>query len=206
MPRGGNRPKCSVDGCERLNRIKGLCQLHAERLDRNGHTGLRKKKHELQLEWFENAIKEQTDNCILWPFRIWPNGYGDLRGPHSVSRLVHRVSCQQAHGAPQSDGMVAAHSCRNRNCINPRHLRWATYAENTGDMVKDGTAIFGERNGNAKLTESEVISIRLSSLPDCEIAKKYNISPRYVRRLKSGDRWSHCGPNRIHFKAGEGAF
>jgi len=54
----------------------------------------------------------------------------------------------------------AAHSCGERMCINPRHLRWATRKENEADKVAHGRDIRGERSGTARLTRQQVDDIR----------------------------------------------
>jgi hypothetical protein len=43
---------------------------------------------------------------------------------------IHRFTCWAAHGPPPALKMVAAHSCNNKACLNPMHLRWLTHADN----------------------------------------------------------------------------
>lgn len=50
----------------------------------------------------------------------------------------------------------------------------------------------GEKGGNSKLKESEVVFIKLNThLKTIELSKKFNISPGTVRSIKRGDTWSH---------------
>ena len=72
---------------------------------------------------------------------------------------AHRAMCTLAHGEPPV-GYWVAHSCGQRDCCNPRHLRWATPKENQADKRSHGTVNSGERNGNSKLTREAVLLIK----------------------------------------------
>jgi hypothetical protein len=64
------------------------------------------------------------------------------------------------HGPAPQDKPVAAHACGRRDCINPHHVRWATYAENEEDKIAHGTSNRGEGNGHAVLTPGDIPVIR----------------------------------------------
>ncbi|PNT94159.1 GIY-YIG nuclease family protein [Clostridium thermosuccinogenes] len=60
--------------------------------------------------------------------------------------------------------------------------------------IRKSASQIGSRNGNAKLTESQVKEIKLMLRNNCsnkEIAEKYGISENYVNRIKYGYRWKH---------------
>jgi hypothetical protein len=55
---------------------------------------------------------------------------------------AHRYVLTLTAGPPPFPRAVAAHAplvCHNPACVNPRHLRWASQAENAADMKIDGT-------------------------------------------------------------------
>jgi hypothetical protein len=106
---------------------------------------------------------------------------------------AHRVMCLLAHGQPPSIEHVAAHSCGNGagGCVNPRHLRWATASGNEADKVFHGTSNRGERSGSAKLTESEVRSIRSleGRMTQQDIADKFGVHLMTVNSILRRRNW-----------------
>lgn len=134
---------------------------------------------------------QQTDDCILWPYATSGRGYGQIRHDGRI-QPAHRLSCEMAHGPAPSIEAQAAHACRNRHCVNPRHLRWATPAENQGDRIKDGTSNRGTRNRWNKLTESDVWQIRFfarGGLRHSDVARHFGVSRRSVSDIAAGVTW-----------------
>lgn len=183
---------CSVEGCSKKVRSLGLCQAHHLRKWRHGDPlaggtgwGAARRFYE------EHVLQADTDECVTWPYAT-TRGYGTIRvggRTHSVSRLA----CRHRNGPEPSPQHEAAHSCGRGHlgCVNPRHLRWATKAENMADQYAHGVRVMGERHGNAKITEDDVREIRALNgvLPKARVAKMFNISRENVRDIQSGRRW-----------------
>lgn len=78
---------------------------------------------------------------------------------------------------------VVRHACDNPPCCNPLHLLGGTHADNVADKIRRGRGADGSRNGQAKLTEDEVIAIResrASGESPTDIAVRFGISRKYV--------------------------
>lgn len=130
------------------------------------------------------------DDCLLWPYRTTPKGYG-LAVIGGVQKRASRWMCIAAHGEPASTALVAAHSCGNPTCVNPRHLRWATDMENSADREIHGTVNRGERNGKTTLTASDVAYIRSAPPSLAPLMQMFGMSKHGISKIRSGKRWGH---------------
>ena len=186
-----DRKLCAVHGCEGVTHTKGYCGKHAYKFRTYGDplAGRTSAPSGAPLAWIQEHKGAQQDECLVWPYEISSHGYGVLKRG-GKKRIASREMCEAAHGKPPSKAMDAAHSCHNRACCNPRHLRWATRSENNLDMFKDGTAMCGEKVAWAKLTEAQVWEIRrLSGKPHGEIAAAYGVESSTISRILSRKRW-----------------
>lgn len=127
--------------------------------------------------------------CADWPFATNAKGYGIVRW-NGRSTIASKVVCELAHG-PVPDGMEVAHSCGNRRCCNPRHLRHATSAENKADKVLHGTSLYGDKHPRAKLNGAQVAVIKVSTKSRAELARQYGVSPAAIRLIDQGVNWAH---------------
>jgi hypothetical protein len=114
------------------------------------------------------------------------NGYGAFSVGDKMMK-AHRFAYTLTKG-PIPDGLLVLHSCDNRACVNPAHLRVGTYADNKQDAIERG------RHGNAKLSVSEVVEIRNSysaGATQQAIATRYGIHRSFVSNIINRKRWSH---------------
>ena len=154
---------CSVDGCERCAQARGLCHTHYEHLRRSGNLpparnaprGAPRALIEA-FTWIESHASFDSEKCLPWPFACRRRGYGAVAVEGKLLP-AHRYICECVNGPPPTPKHVAAHSCGkgHEGCVNPRHLRWATYGENEADKIVHGTDGRGERHPMAKLNSQE---------------------------------------------------
>ncbi len=136
-----------------------------------------------------------TKHCWLWLPPLNPKGYG--RFDYNNKRvLVHRFSYELFVGLIELGKQILhKRECGNRHCVNPLHLYMGTHTDNMRDMRIWGNVNAGERNGNSKLCESDVLAIRRAykkgSYCFREIADNFNISKSHAYNIVRGIRWKH---------------
>lgn len=148
--------------------------------------------------FFEDAMTQETDDCIVWPFSTTGGGYPKLTiDKRDVA--AHRLVCERTYGPPPA-GMHAAHGpCGNTRCINKRHLSWKTPKENVGDdRLRDGTRTYarGEINGHARLTERDVREIRqrwdTGESTRQQLATAFGVSLGHLNSILRGTFWKEA--------------
>lgn len=189
---------CSIEGCSRAMRSKGLCNAHYKRLRCYGDPlkGWSRSPHNAPRDYlYMKVIGYEGDDCLIWPYGKNKRGYGQISNPNG-SNLVHRIICELVHGQPPTPKHHAAHSCGNGHlgCVAPKHLSWETHDENMADMIAHGTSPAGERNSNSKLTTAQVLDIRRmydANIHHSAIAQEYGISTKTVSKIGLRLRWRH---------------
>ena len=192
----GESPSCSVEGCEKPERTRGLCAAHYARLLRHGDPTGGGTAIGAALGFYrEEVLGFVGDGCLIWPFSRGGNGYGQLT-IDGETRTVSRLACEETYGQAPSPSHEAAHSCGGGHlgCVNPKHLRWATRSENQGDRVHHGTDSRGEKSATAKLSEGDVREIISSALPIAELSERFGVSQSQISRVRNGQQWAHVEP------------
>lgn len=186
---------CKIDGCgnDCFSMSLRLCSKHYSRQLRTGNTDIEGTAPGSTARFIDTiALPFESDECLLWPFSQDHDGYGRAYyngRPVKASRIV----CELSHGTVPFDGAEAAHSCGKSECVNPRHLYWATPRENASDRERHGTHPHGADSPNAKLTEDQVREIRRlrGSKSQSEVAKRFGVSKTGVWNIWARKSWSH---------------
>lgn len=128
------------------------------------------------------------DDCWLFSGTV-VRGYGQIRVGRK-RHYAHRLAYELANG-PFDSSLDVLHSCDTPLCCNPSHLRVGTQKENTLEMIAKRRHAFGERNGNAKLTEAQVRQIRSSRETHVALGRRFGLSAQRIGEIRSGKAWRY---------------
>lgn len=151
-------------------------------------------------ERFWSKVERRTAReCWPWIASRFHFGHGQvgIGGKHTTA---HRIAWELTNGAIP-DGLCVLHSCDNPPCCNPRHLFLGTRGDNAQDRKNKRRTPTGEKNINAKLTETEVRAMFVmerAGYSISEIAAIVQTTYSNVQNILDGRRWSHLKLKRIN--------
>lgn len=146
--------------------------------------------------FWSQVNKNAANGCWEWTGKS-RTGYGsfNLIGLTGTRRhtFAHRYTYEKTFGTIPA-GMFVCHKCDNPPCCNPDHLFLGTLQDNKRDEVEKKRHAHGVKNGNAKLTEADVLKIRELhregwSLP--ELARKFSVRNTTIHWVVSRGTWKH---------------
>lgn len=110
---------------------------------------------------------------------------------------VHRLVAESFLVKPRGCNVVNhKDGCKTNNTLT--NLEWCTHSTNLRHAYDSGLRIgnFGRKNGQAKLSENDVIEIRKRYVKRSKthnantLSKQFNVSPRLILAIVNGERWS----------------
>lgn len=140
-----------------------------------------------------NRFVVRSGGCWGWRGSLSSEGYSTIYRERPTRRLfAHRVSYVLYVG-PIPKGLDLDHLCRNRWCVNPKHLEPVTRAENI------------HRGAMTKLTAEQVKEVRTAYAAEThpykrgkvlrDYARTFNVSPNTLQQIVNGTWWKSAeGP------------
>jgi len=192
---------CTAPNCERAVYAKHLCGMHYQRLALLGRLDLMSPEERFQKKAtkFWQRVDKSKGAAACWPWmgtRTKKYGYGKARDPRlKFMTVAHRMAWEYENG-PIPDGLFVLHHCDNPPCCNPRHHFLGNDLDNQTDKEKKGRGnhVQGERIGSAKLTESDIRSIRRlrsEGLSQRAIGEKFGVAQAHISKILLGVWWRH---------------
>lgn len=182
---------CEISGCTRPHYGRGLCRLHYERMRATGDptkvTRVRNGTVADRLAHWSNPVGD----CLEWSGRRTRDGYGQIVVA-GRTRAAHRVAYEEAYGEIPP-GLLIRHTCDNPPCINPQHLIPGTAKQNTHDSLDRGRWAWGEKNGDARLTNHQALEIyrrAQSGERQRDLADEFGVGQSTVSRIARGESWA----------------
>lgn len=139
---------------------------------------------------FESRINKAGD-CWLWTGTKNGYGYGIFLMPGEKAVRAHRYSYEFFKG-PIPEGLIVMHTCDNPPCVNPAHLQLGTKADNNADTAIKRRHNYGTKHWNGRLTEQDVIDIRMSFEKTKDLAKQYGVNASHIWRIRYGNARRVC--------------
>ena len=188
--------QCRAENCTRGALAKGWCDMHYRRVMSHGDPLSRKVSRKTispAVRFWSKVDKSKPSGCWLWTAGRSTAGYGKFALSKLDVVLAHRHSYEIHHGAiPIS--LHVCHKCDVRRCVNPDHLFLGTHADNMQDMQVKRRGAFGERHGMARLTEENVLEIRLRSnqgVSQAALGAVFGVSPATIGMINRRQIWAH---------------
>lgn len=140
---------------------------------------------------------DKSGDCWVWTAARVAGGYGTFGLDRETMARAHRVSFELANG-PIPVGMAVMHRCDNPPCVRPDHLELGSWAANNADRDAKGRRVagpsLGSANGNAKLSDDQVRSIRArraSGERTVDLAPEFGVTPTLISRIALRKAWRH---------------
>ena len=127
-------------------------------------------------KFFNHVVKTKT--CWLW-VGANSNGYGKVNVGDGKIRWAHRVSYEMEKGKIPF-GKHIDHLCKNKICINPKHLEAVTQTENNRRSTGFGGLNFRKTHCPKKHKYTKENTYSYGTGRQCKICKKMN----YLKRIR----------------------
>lgn len=110
------------------------------------------------------------------------------------SMLVHRVVATAYVGARPGSGYEIGHLDGDPKNNAADNLDWVTKQQNAAHRIAHGTAGFGSTNHASRLTEDQVLEIRVlakNGERNASLARKFNVSEVTIHNIVQRKKWRH---------------
>jgi len=142
--------------------------------------------------WSRVALTSDAQRCWNWKFTGGSHGYGVYYFKQR-QWLAHRFAFFLTHGRIRRN-LLVLHSCDNKKCCNPNHLRQGTHKDNGLDASKRGQIPKGESTVMAVLTNNQVRDAKRylrNGMTVRQVFELTHIPTSLLYHIKSETAWQH---------------
>ena len=138
-------------------------------------------------------IIDDNDCWICISHTYDKDGYPKVARDKKCYRMSRYIYENEFGSIPNDQ--VVMHICDNPNCINPNHFKLGTNHENIQDRQNKNRGAYGEKNGEAILTEENVHKIckllEENKIKHIEIAKMFEVHKSTISLITRRIKWKH---------------
>jgi HNH endonuclease len=134
-------------------------------------------------EFMDNVKK--TDSCWLWLGGKTGQGYGAFSPARELYFVAHKFSFEYHNTCKIKGGYEIMHSCDNPVCVNPKHLKEVTHAENMHDKYtkgRSGLLCHGLTHSDAE----EMKKLKADGVTIVKIAAHYKVEYGVAKYIIAG--------------------
>ena len=154
-------------------------------------------KKRFDMKWREASLDETPEEVRhLGPCWHWT---GAVSGPYGTMRIrgsnypAHRISVAVYKTDEWTDpDLVVDHLCMHKLCVAPHHLEPVTYVVNAQRYL-----VRPDDPGTRVLCTADALKLqadlRAGVLTQRQLAQKYSVTPKHVRKVELGAYWEHAG-------------
>ena len=147
------------------------------------------KKEDPIIRFHRKYIIDLETDCWIWTGSLNNAKYPMFKSYNDKLVTAHRFSYEYFVG-PLDSELEICHSCDNRKCVNPDHLRQDTKSSNAIDKS------YAMNHHLQKLSPDQVKEIKLALKNpywgvNKDLANKYGVHKCHITAIKKGKCWSH---------------
>lgn len=139
-----------------------------------------------------SADQIQADPCEVFEGAVNDRGHG-VTMFNGQKEYAHRIPFRE-RGINLGPLDIVHHKCNNKRCVKFSHLEIVNWSEHSAYHAQ------GEKNGQAILTEAQVLSIRKIfdtakeqgvRMQHKQLAKLFNVSTQTITKIVNRNTWRH---------------
>lgn len=131
-------------------------------------------------------LKQNPDTCGYLAVNLSTDG-------KAQKKPVHVLVCTTFHGPKPEPHLHASHLDDDKLNNHASNLAWETPQKNCDRKMASGVVQWakGERQGLARLTETDVRAIRASSASQYALAEQFGVSRSTIAQVRTNKTWQH---------------
>jgi len=136
---------------------------------------------------FKRFLKPSNDGRGYFYVNLWKNGVEKNQKIHRLVALAFLLNPENKRTINHIDG------CKANNHVS--NLEWNTHSENIHHACDTGLMQRGEKNGQAKLNESQVLEIRrlhaTGNYTQTALGKNFGVDNSLIGYIVRRKNWKH---------------